>query len=740
MLLALRRSAADVRYVVAAIGLALMLTLPVVSGVQKLQSLRADASGPAVVAPRVADDAHRVRSPHSRATAAVRGCRTPTARHAVRCSVARASCARRASSRCCRRMLLVWMSGVIDAEPAAADRMDLGAAAAHARQCRPPATRGRAMATRLSRRLHIAAPITLLESTLVDVPTVIGWLKPVVLLPASALAALSPQQLEAILAHELAHIRRHDYLVNLLQTLVETLLFYHPAVWWLSRRIRIERENCCDDLAVSLCGDPVAYASALADLEALRSEPRRRITSRWPRPAARSCSASAVCSARPRRTRPRTGVAGGQRRAAADRRHRARRRRPRRRPARPARRRRHRTSTARPSRKPPRAARPAPPMAAPTAGAVDAACVELATSHRRDASALRRADAAAADDGARSPAPGRSRRDRALPSQRGHGGAGIRREPVGGPRRQSRPCGRIDSGGRGAGLATAVIAADRSREHQPARQHESTGNWSWSNNGEKLQVSYSRRVRVHRRRHRRPRDVRRRLPEDFGSARGSAGTRSRSASATASSSAATTSTAPSGRSSRKAGVAARQPAEVRAQHRHRRAGRVARFLKSGGASAVMAEIARIDSSYVKGIYFTELFKQATLTPEQYRQAMAQASREMKSDYELASLLISIADRLPNDETSRDAYFTAAAGISSDYELRRVYSTMLKRGPVSSQTLAGILDAFRHDRIRLRAVGAAAADHVAADARRQEPRRRSSRRSRRSAATTSGTAS
>src|SRR5262249_25314266 len=77
----------------------------------------------------------------------------------------------------------------------------------------------------------------------------------------------------AILAHELAHIRRHDYLVNLMQTLVETVLFYHPAVWWLSRRIRIERENCCDDLAVSLCGDPVAYASALADLEALRSGP-----------------------------------------------------------------------------------------------------------------------------------------------------------------------------------------------------------------------------------------------------------------------------------------------------------------------------------------------------------------------------------------------------------------------------------------------------------------------------------
>ena len=100
----------------------------------------------------------------------------------------------------------------------------------------------------------------------------IGWLRPVVLMPVSAMAGMGTQQLEAILAHELAHIRRHDYLVNLMQTLVETLLFYHPAVWWLSRRIRIERENCCDDLAVSLCGDPYAYAKALADLEELRAD------------------------------------------------------------------------------------------------------------------------------------------------------------------------------------------------------------------------------------------------------------------------------------------------------------------------------------------------------------------------------------------------------------------------------------------------------------------------------------
>jgi len=100
---------------------------------------------------------------------------------------------------------------------------------------------------------------------------VVGWLRPVVLLPISALTALTPAQIELLLAHELAHIRRNDYLVNLLQTAVETVLFYHPAVWWVSGQIRAEREHCCDDLAVSACGDVVAYANALATLEGLRT-------------------------------------------------------------------------------------------------------------------------------------------------------------------------------------------------------------------------------------------------------------------------------------------------------------------------------------------------------------------------------------------------------------------------------------------------------------------------------------
>ena len=121
-------------------------------------------------------------------------------------------------------------------------------------------------------RLRVGHAVQLLESTLVKVPTVIGWLRPVILLPAGILAEMPPQQLEMILAHELAHVRRYDFLLNLVQTAVETLLFYHPAVWWVSRRIRIEREACCDDLAAAAAGNRLLYARALTKLAELRHE------------------------------------------------------------------------------------------------------------------------------------------------------------------------------------------------------------------------------------------------------------------------------------------------------------------------------------------------------------------------------------------------------------------------------------------------------------------------------------
>lgn len=137
---------------------------------------------------------------------------------------------------------------------------------------RPLGTHWQERLGHLSKRLRLTRSVRLLESTLVRVPTAVGWLRPVILLPASALTGLTPQQLELILAHELAHVRRHDYLVNLFQVVVETLLFYHPAVWWVSRQVRIEREHACDDSAVAVCGDPVAYARALTKLERLRKD------------------------------------------------------------------------------------------------------------------------------------------------------------------------------------------------------------------------------------------------------------------------------------------------------------------------------------------------------------------------------------------------------------------------------------------------------------------------------------
>lgn len=119
---------------------------------------------------------------------------------------------------------------------------------------------------RVCLRLGVSKQVRLLESGRVAVPMVVGTLRPVILLPAAVLTGLTPDQVHALLAHEVAHIRRHDYAANLVQTAIVTLLFYHPAVWWVSRRIREERENCCDDLAVQSCGDSLLYARALAEL------------------------------------------------------------------------------------------------------------------------------------------------------------------------------------------------------------------------------------------------------------------------------------------------------------------------------------------------------------------------------------------------------------------------------------------------------------------------------------------
>jgi beta-lactamase regulating signal transducer with metallopeptidase domain len=122
----------------------------------------------------------------------------------------------------------------------------------------------------LRERLGVRRSVRILESSLARVPTLIGYLEPVILMPTSAWLGLTSAQLRAIIAHELAHVRRHDYLVNLVQAVFESLFFYHPAVWWLSARLRVEREYCCDDIAVGLGGGRLCYAQALSSLEELR--------------------------------------------------------------------------------------------------------------------------------------------------------------------------------------------------------------------------------------------------------------------------------------------------------------------------------------------------------------------------------------------------------------------------------------------------------------------------------------
>lgn len=118
----------------------------------------------------------------------------------------------------------------------------------------------------LERRLNISRPVRYLTSARVESTFTTGWLKPLVMLPSGLFQELRESQLMAILAHELAHVKRHDFAVNLLQTLLSTFFFYHPGVWWMSARIHDEREHCCDDLAVKATGEPIDYARTLVQL------------------------------------------------------------------------------------------------------------------------------------------------------------------------------------------------------------------------------------------------------------------------------------------------------------------------------------------------------------------------------------------------------------------------------------------------------------------------------------------
>lgn len=122
----------------------------------------------------------------------------------------------------------------------------------------------------IAEKINIHRQIKLVESALVQIPTVVGWLKPVILFPLGMFTALPPHEIESILAHELAHIRRNDFIINILQSIVEILFFYHPVVWYISKNIENERENCCDDIAIAVTGDSLTYIKALTNLANLK--------------------------------------------------------------------------------------------------------------------------------------------------------------------------------------------------------------------------------------------------------------------------------------------------------------------------------------------------------------------------------------------------------------------------------------------------------------------------------------
>jgi beta-lactamase regulating signal transducer with metallopeptidase domain len=168
-------------------------------------------------------------------------------------------------------LLPIWLAGVL------ACSLRLVLASMHTvalrRRCALEQGAITAIVSKLAARMGVRRTVSVRVAPATMAPATFGLFRPVILISSATMLGIAPRQLEAVVAHELAHIRRHDYLVNVLQMLAETLFFYHPAVWWASRRIRVERELCCDDVAVQACGDAFCYAQALTSVAQLQIGP-----------------------------------------------------------------------------------------------------------------------------------------------------------------------------------------------------------------------------------------------------------------------------------------------------------------------------------------------------------------------------------------------------------------------------------------------------------------------------------
>jgi beta-lactamase regulating signal transducer with metallopeptidase domain len=710
VLACLRKSAADIRYVVSAIGLSLMLTLPAVTAAQLWRSTTVSASSAEPRAPV----ASRRPAPEPRNTV-----------QAPAITLASPATSRLIDSIRVEpwlpMLVFAWLCGVVVLSlRLVSGWLWVQRMKSHATS--PVEDGWNHIAARLSRRLHIGRRVRLLKSSLVDVPTVIGWVKPVILIPASALSGLNPHQLEAILAHELAHIRRHDYLVNLLQAVVETLLFYHPAVWWLSRRIRAERENCCDDLAVSLCGDPFTYAQALADLESLRRSGRRFVMAanggslvqrvrrllgapshagRAPGWLAGSASVLVLL-----------GIAIGTVGTDAF----------------------QSSAASTPASTPAVAATPQAEVVAAERAAVLAAQASTPSVRAQSDAAERASELARAEAALRAvlAEQGKSLADqeRALALARQAVVAATPDVQAERARELLADAARAIAASDAARAREAVVAStpdvqavlgDASRAiaaldaaRAAATTHlqnsvsadniilaggQTHGTYRWSNNGEKLEVSYDGEVEFTDD----DTDVKRLSPggllkiRDGGMMTSLLG--GHTVEFTADGSGNVTRRFWVGSSERPfepeghKWLASVLPRFIR-QTAIGAPARVARILKSKGPAGVLAEVSLIEGSWGKRRYLTELLKTTSLDPATVRQVLVQAGREIDSDYELATLLIEQGDKLLVDDATRQAYFDAARSIGSDYEMHRVFSAAVKRGPVSPTLLASLLNASR----------------------------------------------
>ena len=241
---------ASTRYAIAVVALIAMVAAPAVTYFVLHQSEPAFTASPQTVAPTIAQAVSL----------------------AARRAVASTTASRFLSGGLLTAFVEVWFFGVLLFSLRTAGGFFL-VARLRRRDSKPMNPELVALCREMQNRLGISRAIRYCESLHLDAPAVVGWFRPVVLLPLSAFTGLTELQLRAVIAHELAHIRRLDAFFNLFQVAAETLLFYHPAVWWLSKRIRAERENCCDDIALSVCGNPAEYARALALMEEWRVAP-----------------------------------------------------------------------------------------------------------------------------------------------------------------------------------------------------------------------------------------------------------------------------------------------------------------------------------------------------------------------------------------------------------------------------------------------------------------------------------